>query len=879
MQKTSKTHKLHRIRSLQFITIVGLIMIISAISFSTLSAQNVFSNGGFEEGTTDWAFKIGGTSTGQMEISTTNPHNSSNCLKVTVATIGTNPWEPELTKRNFSVTKGNIYALTFFAKSETNGYQTGVGVTSTEASGFQWIGGTDLTLTDQWQQYQFTFSATATTNSDIQMSIRLGKQTGVVYFDDFYLEELSNNWLADAEADIKEIRRGNFSIKVLDKDGNLHTDSIKIDLIKHEFEWGTALAFGNNEDDWMQANAVKYFNYGVCENDFKWSGMQANEGPVNYTKVETYLDWADKVGWKMRGHTLLWGGDNDHNLPSWVRSQSSEDIIEACKERVESTVSYFKGRITDYDVMNEAITGHASWLQEKVGESINWNSFKWAEEVDPDANFYINDYSVISGNATSQYKTMIQTMLDNGAPVDGIGVQSHFGGNAINILDVKNKLDDLATLGLPIKITEFDMGIGDANASQEFQAENYSNMMRLAFSHPSINGFLFWGFWDGRHWRDKAGIIDINKVPKIAADSVYNLIHNVWSTNIKNETNENGNINFDAFYGKYEIRVKFGDTYKLFTIDASKVNEGNEITLNEADGLINRPEFLGSKINGSGAVVSLYFDKEMDIETINNNSFTIYTKTKQSIKSVRLNADDSRIVELELNTLFSSNEYGVVFYQDNTIKSTDGGELAFVNPEEIENYVPSFVSAVSLADGYSVEIKFNRELNELDNQNESFLFTINGEQATIASSELKENDATTVILTLATPINFQEILRLNYTPGNITSVEGAFCQAFGPRAVSNKVPTTTAINKLDNSNIKAYFNNSTKTIVVSNNYENKDEFYYHLYSITGAKLQSGKLNSGNQTIINTSNYSPGLVIIRFDNYSRQINQSTKILVK
>jgi len=50
----------------------------------------------------------------------------------------------------------------------------------------------------------------------------------------------------------------------------------------------------------------------------------------------------------------------------------------------------FPGILEEYDVINEPLTNHADYLQSVVGDSINWNCFKWAHSADPDAKIYIN---------------------------------------------------------------------------------------------------------------------------------------------------------------------------------------------------------------------------------------------------------------------------------------------------------------------------------------------------------------------------------------------------------------------------------------------------------------------------------------------------------
>jgi len=138
----------------------------------------------------------------------------------------------------------------------------------------------------------------------------------------------------------------------------------------------------------------------------------------------------------------------------------------------------------------------------------------------------------------------------------------------------------MAETGLPIKITEFDLDVNGMNLSEQEMAIEYSKMMRTAFSHPAVEGFLFWGFWDGRHWRPGAGIYDYDFKAKAAADSVYNLIHQVWTTKETVKADSAGLFKFRGYYGTYSIKISNGKK-KQFTIDlTSKSNQPVVVDIN-----------------------------------------------------------------------------------------------------------------------------------------------------------------------------------------------------------------------------------------------------------------------------------------------------------
>ena len=150
-----------------------------------------------------------------------------------------------------------------------------------------------------------------------------------------------------------------------------------------------------SKEQWMKAAMYKYFNYGVSGNSFKWSGIQPQHTAPNYTNFDNAVHWTQKVGWELKAHNLIWGGNDDHSMPAWVRNlPTPQAIMDTCKMRVIREVSHYKGIIKEYDVVNEPLTGHADHLRNTVGDSIIWNCFKWARSADPDAELFVNDYNV-----------------------------------------------------------------------------------------------------------------------------------------------------------------------------------------------------------------------------------------------------------------------------------------------------------------------------------------------------------------------------------------------------------------------------------------------------------------------------------------------------
>lgn len=58
--------------------------------------------------------------------------------------------------------------------------------------------------------------------------------------------------------------------------------------------------------------------------------------------------------------------------------------------------------------------------------------------------------------------------------------------------------DRFANLVPALQITEFDVG---ADGDEELAADFTRNALITTSSHPAYTGFVFWGFWEGAHWK------------------------------------------------------------------------------------------------------------------------------------------------------------------------------------------------------------------------------------------------------------------------------------------------------------------------------------------------------------------------------------------
>jgi endo-1,4-beta-xylanase len=107
-------------------------------------------------------------------------------------------------------------------------------------------------------------------------------------------------------------------------------------------------------------------------------------------------------------------------------------------------------------------------------------------------------------------------LLKEGAPINGVGIQGHWHLNT-NLADVEKAIEDYASLGLKVSITELDVTATGSNSgamnvnggdskipaeNYEKQAEVYKKLFEIFNRHADvIDRVTFWGLSDTRSWR------------------------------------------------------------------------------------------------------------------------------------------------------------------------------------------------------------------------------------------------------------------------------------------------------------------------------------------------------------------------------------------
>ncbi len=328
---------------------------------------------------------------------------------------------------------------------------------------------------------------------------------------------------------------------------------VKVTQLAHEFWFGTAISrrmFRGGADPEAQEKYLTIlkdnFNAAVHENALKWHSTERRQGETSYADADRMLEWCEQNGIRMRGHCLFWGVDK--YVQDWAKQLGADELRRTVERRAKEVTSRYRGRIVEYDVNNEMVHGH--FYASRLGEEIRAQMFRWAQEGDPHAVLYVNDYSILSGGSLDAYEKQIKELLAMGTPVGGIGVQGHFG-DSVDMAQVKASLDRLAQFNLPIRVTEFDINTDDEAEKARLLGEFY----RTCFAHPAVEGILMWGFWEGAHWRPKAALWKRDFTPTPAALVYRDLVFDDWWTRWEGSADADGVCEVPAFFGRHMVEV------------------------------------------------------------------------------------------------------------------------------------------------------------------------------------------------------------------------------------------------------------------------------------------------------------------------------------
>ncbi len=360
-------------------------------------------------------------------------------------------------------------------------------------------------------------------------------------------------WRVAANTRIEQNRKSDLKLKVVDANNQpVNGASVHLEMKKHAFAFGTAVSAQVLKDNpTYKAKILELYNRAVLGNDLKWPDWEEYTKQIALEALKFFKD----NGISARGHNLIWPCNDDYCLPTDVVTMFNDPV--KLRARIDAhfqdILAATKGQLVEWDVVNEPSANKR--ISNILGEDEMAVWYKRVKQLEPNATLFLNDYGNLGeGNLDVEFKRILTRLLALGAPIEGIGLQGHFGWELPAPEDVYNRLNSFASFGKTMAITEFDVNITD----EQLQADYLRDFMTVAFSHPGISSFLMWGFWESEHWLPNAALYRKDWSIKPNGQAWLDLVKKAWWTDVTTSSDANGLVNTRGFLGDYVLTATLG---------------------------------------------------------------------------------------------------------------------------------------------------------------------------------------------------------------------------------------------------------------------------------------------------------------------------------
>lgn len=360
---------------------------------------------------------------------------------------------------------------------------------------------------------------------------------------------------------------------------------VAIVQVEHGFRFGVPLdsrEFENGDGrlEFYGDIARKHTTLLVAETSLKWRNTERESDVLTYDLADFELAWAESLGFDVKAHVLLWGNapplSSGSGTPDWLRerfpdknlSDEEKGALRALiRERIQTVVSRYGGRIDVWEVTNEMLNPLTSWFIDRLGPEIVEEAFQWAREADPGAELVYNEwisdiFTGLGGPDAVAVRDRVMELTTAGVQIDALGQQGHFAPGLVNVgidqgLDQRTRVDDyadaletLAETGLPIHITEVTFAAPDDPEERAAQAEA---IMRIWWGHPQVEEVIFWNFWNplGPRSRLDLGLYSEDRSLTRHGEAILSLLNDRWRTRLTTQLDDDGTVTFTGTIGKY----------------------------------------------------------------------------------------------------------------------------------------------------------------------------------------------------------------------------------------------------------------------------------------------------------------------------------------
>lgn len=259
----------------------------------------------------------------------------------------------------------------------------------------------------------------------------------------------------------------------------------------------------------------KEYNSISTENSVKMNVIQPKPGQFNWTDTDALVNFAKSSNMRVHGHTLVWY----KSLPEWVSTFKGDSTAweNLLKTHIQTVVGRYKGKITSWDVVNEAFeddgTLRKSVWYNNLGPGYIARSFQYAHEADPTALLFYNDNVVDKPKKLAAVLALLKDLKKQNVGINGVGVQMH-----INVSTSEEGLTadirQFANTGLLVHLSELDIRMNPTYSTKFTLTASVKNAQSLKYKAVAVMfkrivpksqqfGITNWNVGDSDSWLRK----------------------------------------------------------------------------------------------------------------------------------------------------------------------------------------------------------------------------------------------------------------------------------------------------------------------------------------------------------------------------------------
>ena len=374
--------------------------------------------------------------------------------------------------------------------------------------------------------------------------------------------EADASWRQTADNRIERYRKSDLAIDVTDDSGQSVPDAeIHIQMLRHAFTFGAAIDAERLLDDVdnsdreaatasYRKNLGELFNTITFKERLRWTNWRDQS---QRDTTEEALDWARSLGLEPRGRGLAFSAIDD--LPLNLQENLDEPgLVEgAIRLGIGTTAGDLKGRIGAWEMIDPSL-GYLE-LIDLVDEQELASWFRLAEQAHAEAKLVLSGDDPLAGDGLAELIDLAQRFVNQDIPIDQIGLQGRFETQPPPVERLINRFDLLAGLNLPLVVTAFDLNTEDLALSSDFT----NDFLTLAFSHPSVTGFIFEHFQESEEQKTPTTLFYQDGTVSPIGQVYRDLVLGHWWSDIVASSNAEGRLTSRVFQGDYRITARKGD--------------------------------------------------------------------------------------------------------------------------------------------------------------------------------------------------------------------------------------------------------------------------------------------------------------------------------